>query len=159
NYDGCFGTFYFNVYKNLLDPQYTKENIVCGSDGNITITNVPAGYEYQLVNQSTNTVIYDYADGMGPSFDITASGIYTVNIRQQGADATPGNTYCEFSVGNIGIQNNAISVNVITENATCDGLGSIRLQALNVGPQYYFEITGPSTDSHGPVIDNNHLFE
>src|SRR5690606_24504315 len=105
------------------------------------------------------TVIYDYADGMGPSFDITASGIYTVNIRQQGADATPGNTYCEFSVGNIGIQNNAISVNVITENATCDGLGSIRLQALNVGPQYYFEITGPSTDSHGPVIDNNHLFE
>src|SRR5690606_18166428 len=56
-------------------------------------------------------------------------------------------------------QNNAISVNVITENATCDGLGSIRLQALNVGPQYYFEITGPSTDSHGPVIDNNHLFE
>ncbi|WP_157499514.1 beta strand repeat-containing protein, partial [Flavobacterium beibuense] len=159
NYDGCFGTFYFNVYKNLLDPQYTKENIVCGSDGNITITNVPAGYEYQLVNQSTNTVIYDYADGMGPSFDITASGIYTVNIRQQGVDATPGNTYCEFSVENIGIQNNAISVNVITENATCDGLGSIRLQALNVGPQYYFEITGPSSDSHGPVTDNNHLFE
>ncbi|RYJ42072.1 T9SS type B sorting domain-containing protein [Flavobacterium beibuense] len=158
-YDGCPATYYFNVFKNNLDPQFTKENIICTADGNITVTNVPAGYEYQLVNQTTNTVIYDYTDGMGPSFDITTSGIYTVNIRQQGVDTTPGNTYCEFSLEDIGIQNRALTVNVITEDATCNGLGSIRLQALNVGPQYYFSITGPSSDSHGPVMDNNHLFD
>ncbi len=44
--NGCFSRFYFNIYKNPLDPQYTSEDIICDTDGNITVTNMPASYEY-----------------------------------------------------------------------------------------------------------------
>ena len=64
-----------------------------------------------------------------------------------------------FTLPNIGILDVELDVDVIIEDATCNGLGSITLQALNVVPQYYFEISGPSTDSHGPLMDNNHTFE
>ncbi|MDH3796445.1 MAG: chromophore lyase, partial [Flavobacteriaceae bacterium] len=40
--NGCFARFYFNIFKNPLDPQYNSTDIICATPGNITITNMPA---------------------------------------------------------------------------------------------------------------------
>jgi hypothetical protein len=149
--NGCFSRYYFNVYANLLDPQFTFQNIQCSVPGNITVTNVPAGYEYQLVNQATNTVAVPYQNN--PSFTITTAGAYMVQLKQIGV--TDG---CVFELPNIGIMNMNMNVNFITQNAGCSGLGSITVQALNANPQYYYSITGPSTEMHGPLTDNSHTF-
>ncbi len=150
--NGCFTRYYFNVFTNLLDIQYTATNIICNSQGSIQITNLPANYEYQLINQTTNTILVPYQNS--PNFTITQSGIYFVQVRQQGV--TDG---CVFEVRNIGIQQNTFSVNVIPQNANCNGFGSLRVQALNAAPQYTFSITGPVTISSGLVTDNDYTFQ
>jgi large repetitive protein len=149
--NGCFTRFYFNVFANLLDVQYTTTNIICNTPGSITITNLPSDYEFQLVNQTTNTILVPYQNN--PIFTVAQAGVYLVQIRQIGV--VDG---CLFEVPNIGIQQNNFQVNVITQNASCNGQGSIRLQALNVLPQYYFTISGPVSISVGPVQDNDYTF-
>ena len=136
----------------FLDPHYTSQNIICNTPGQIVVTNVPSSYEFQLVNQTTGTVVVPYQNN--PVFSINQSGAYLVQIRQQGV--TDG---CVFTLPNIGIVNTTLSVNIITENKDCHDLGSIRLHALNVRPQYYFTISGPVTLTQGPITDNNFIFE
>lgn len=150
--DGCFSRFYFDVFTNLLDIQYTSTNIICDTPGSITITNLPVNYEFQLVNQVTNTILVPYQTS--PSFTINQAGVYLVQVKQIGV--TDG---CVFELPNIGISENDFQVNVITQNSGCNGQGSIRLQALNVLPQYYFSISGPVNISVGPVIDNDYTFD
>src|SRR5690606_30267140 len=94
--NGCFSRFYFNIYKNPLNPQYTSSDIICDTDGNITVTNMPLDYEYQLADQTTGTVLVPY--GSSPSFDIANNGAYRVEMRQEGV--TDG---CVFVLENIGI--------------------------------------------------------
>ena len=149
--NGCFTRFYFNVYANLLNIQYSATNIICSTPGSITITNLPSNYEFQLVNQVTNAILVPYQTS--PIFTINQAGAYLVQVKQIGV--TDG---CVFEVPNIGIQQNNFQVNVITQNSGCNGQGSIRLQALNVLPQYYFSISGPINISVGPVTDNDYTF-
>ncbi|MDP2161184.1 MAG: SprB repeat-containing protein, partial [Flavobacterium sp.] len=149
--NGCFTRFYFNVFANLLDIQYTTTNLICNTPGSITITNLPSDYEFQLVNQTTNTILVPYQNN--PIFTIAQAGVYIVQIRQIGV--VDG---CVFEVPNIGIQQNNFQVNVIPQSTDCNGLGSIRLQALNVVPQYYFSISGPVSIAVGPLQDNDYTF-
>ena len=152
--DGCFSRFYFNIYKNDLDPQYTSSDIICDTDGNITVTNVPLTYEFQLVNQTTGAVVVPYQSN--PSFDIDTNGAYMVEIRQQGV--TDG---CVFVLDNIGILERDFQVDVATKDTDCNGLGEIAISVLNVEAQYYYEISqgGTVVDTHGPSNDNNYTFE
>ncbi len=149
--NGCFSRFYFNVFANLLDIQYAATNIICSTPGNIAITNLPNDYELQLVNQLTGTVLVPYQNN--PSFPIDQAGVFLVQIRQIGV--VDG---CVFEVANIGIQQNAFQVAIIPQNASCNGQGSIRLQALNVLPQYYFALSGPVSIAVGPRQDNDYTF-
>jgi len=149
--NGCFNRYYFNVYTNLLDAHHTVQNITCNTPGKITVTNVPSTYEFQLVDQNTNTVLAGYQNS--PIFPIAQAGSYLIYIRQQGV--TDG---CVFTIPNIGVSDLDLDVNIITRNTFCNGFGSIRVQALNVGPQYTFSISGASTDTHGPLIDNDYTF-
>jgi gliding motility-associated-like protein len=149
--NGCFIRHYFNVYANLLDPQFTFENIVCNTPGSITITNVPTDYEFQLVDQTTNTILVPYQTN--PQFPITTPGAYLVQIKQQGV--VDG---CVFEIPNIGIQSQNLDVNLIPTPITCNAQGSIRVQALHVGPQYYFELAGPVSQTVGPLMDNDFTF-
>lgn len=149
--NGCFTRFYFNVFSNLLDIQHTVTNIICDTAGSITITNLPVDYEFQLVDQNTNTILIPYQ--ANPEFTITQSGTYLVQIRQIGVEDG-----CVFEIPNIGVIQNNFQVNVIPQNANCNGFGSIRLQALNVLPQYYFTISGPASISVGPLQDNDYTF-
>ncbi|TPD68609.1 SprB repeat-containing protein, partial [Flavobacterium microcysteis] len=150
--NGCFNRYYFNVYTNLLDAHHIVQNITCNTAGKITVTNVPSTYEFQLVNQNTGAVLVPYQSS--PIFPIAVAGSYLVQIRQQGV--TDG---CVFTIPDIGVSDLDFQVNVITKNTSCNGFGSIRLQALNVRPQYYYSITGPSTLNVGPLADNDYVFQ
>ena len=149
--NGCFKRFYFNVFRNLLDIQFTKRDIICSTNGNITITNLPTNYQFQLVNQSTNAILVPFQSN--PSFTITQAGTYMVQVRQNGV-----NNGCVFEVRDIGIELRIFQVNVVPTHATCNGLGSIRLQALNVRPQYTFSLSGPVSLSSGLVTNNDYTF-
>ena len=151
--NGCFSRFYFNIFKNPLDPQYTFDDIICSNPGNITVTNMPLDYEYQLLDDTTGNILVGY--NSNPSFDITTNGIYAVEMRQQGV--TDG---CVFRLDNIGIRQRNFQVDVSTVDTNCNGLGSISISVLDVEPQYYYEILlgGISVDTFGPSIDNNHTF-
>ncbi len=152
--NGCFSRFYFNVFQNPLDPQYTSQDIICNSDGNITVTNMPADYEYQLVDATTGTILEAYA--ANSSFDIASNGIFRVEMRQVGV--TDG---CVFVLDNIGIQERNFQTTITTRNTDCNGLGEISISMLDVEPQYYYEISqgGTIVDTFGPSADNNYTFE
>jgi len=152
--NGCFSRFYFNIYKNPLDPQYTSRDIICDTPGNITVTNMPLTYEFQLVDQSTGNIVVPYSSN--PSFDIANNGAYMVEMRQQGV--TDG---CVFVLDNIGILDRDFQVNVVPQDTDCNGLGEIAISVLNVEAQYYYEISqgGTVVDTHGPSNDNNYTFE
>ncbi|MHA7831608.1 MAG: T9SS type B sorting domain-containing protein [Flagellimonas sp.] len=152
--NGCFSRFYFDIYKNPLDPQYTSRDIICDTDGNITVTNMPLTYEFQLVDQSTGNVVVPYSSN--PSFDIANNGAYMVEMRQQGV--TDG---CVFVLDNIGILDRDFQVDVVPQDTDCNGLGEIAISVLNVEAQYYYEISSGGTvvDTFGPSNDNNYTFE
>ena len=152
--NGCTARFYFNVFKNPLDPQYNSSDIICNTPGNITVTNVPANYEYQLLNASNDNVLVAYQNS--PSFSIANNGGYTVEIRQQGV--VDG---CVFRLENIGILARDYDVDIITKDTDCNGLGEITISALDVEPQYYYEISlgGSVVDTYGPSNDNNYTFQ
>ncbi len=152
--NGCFSRFYFNIFKNPLDPQYTSRDIICNTDGNITVTNMPLDYEYRLIDQTSGNELVAY--NSNPSFDITTNGAYTVEMRQQGV--TDG---CVFVLDNIGILTRDFQVDVTTRDTDCNGLGEIAISVLNVEPQYYYEISqgGTVVDTFGPTTDNNYTFE
>uniref|UniRef100_UPI00163B3534 beta strand repeat-containing protein n=1 Tax=Croceivirga lutea TaxID=1775167 RepID=UPI00163B3534 len=151
--NGCFSRFYFNIYKNPLDPQFNSSDIICNTPGNITVTNMPLDYEFQLINSSTGTVVTPY--NTDPSFTINTNGVYTVEMRQQGVAGG-----CIFRIEDIGIRERNFQVDVTTTDTNCNGLGAISISALDVEPQYYYEILqgGTSIDTHGPTIDNNYTF-
>nr|WP_298923474.1 T9SS type B sorting domain-containing protein [uncultured Allomuricauda sp.] len=152
--NGCFSRFYFNIFKNPLDPQYNSRDIICNTDGNITVTNMPLDYEYRLIDQATGNVLVAY--NSNPSFDITTNGAYTVEMRQQGV--VDG---CVFILDNIGILDRDFQVDVVPTDTDCNGLGEIAISVLNVEPQYYYEISqgGTIVDTFGPSSDNNYTFE
>lgn len=138
--NGCFSRFYFNVFQNTLDLQYTSRDIVCETPGNITITNLGNQYGYELYDVANNTVLVPYSANNGPSFDITANGAYRVNVTQLDASGIPINGACVFSTDDIGILDRDITVDITTTAAFCNSQGTIQVDALNVFPNYSYEL-------------------
>ncbi len=168
--NGCISRFYFNAFQNLLDIQYTKEDIICTSDGNITITNLGANYGYQLVDSDTNAVIVPFSANNGPSFDFSTgeNGGYIVEVTQLDGAGVPIPGACIFSTPEIGILDRDVSYDVIVTNANCDGFGSIDIQVVNAEPNYEYEIRlddgsnggqGTLVDSETAQPDNNFTFD
>ena len=147
--NGCDRIFYFNVFKNVLDPQYVATDVICTTRGTITVTNVPAGYEYQIVPGTgvwtTNNV-----------FTNLLAGTYTINIRQSGV--TNG---CIFSIPNIPIRERNFTVTYSLTQPICGGgRGSINIAANDVRPQYTFTILqgGTPVATSGSITPNNYIF-
>ena len=153
--NGCFTRFYFNVFQNPLDPQYNVTDVICTSPGNITVTNMPADYEYQLLDATNGNILVPFSAGNGPSFDVASNGAYTIEMQQVGVVGG-----CVFRLENIGVLQRNFQVDVTTADANCNGLGSISISVLDVEPQYYYEISqgGTIVDTYGPSVDNNHTF-
>lgn len=146
---GCDRTFYFNVYQNILNPTYVSRDIICSTPGQITVNNVPAGYEYSLTG---------LPGSFTPSnvFSIPTAGTYTVYIQQIGV--TGG---CVFTIPNIGIRARNFTANFTLTQPLCTGdKGSINIVANDGEPQYTFTISGPGpiNASSGLIVANNYVF-
>ena len=131
-------------------------NILCATPGNITVTNMPADYEYQLLDATNGNVLVPFSAGNGPSFDIATNGAYTIEMRQQGVIGG-----CIFRLEDIGVLRRDFQVDIATQDADCNGLGAISISVLDANPQYYYEISqgGSVVDTFGPSADNNYTFQ
>ncbi|WP_194766423.1 T9SS type B sorting domain-containing protein [Tamlana sp. I1] len=141
---GCFNRFFFNVYTNLLDPRFSKKDIICNQQGEITVENVPSGYEYSLDNSSWQP---------GNTISVPTAGLYDVYIRQIDVDTNP----CLFLIEDIEILEYTPELAVSVTNPLCHGgdKGSI-VASVNFGlGQYKYRILqgGVEVNSTAP-IDN-----
>ncbi len=156
--NGCSNKFYFNAFQNNLDIQYTKNDIICTTPGNITITNLGLGYGYQLVNAMTDAVLIPFSANNGPSFDFGPgqNGGYRVEIVQLDNTGNPIVGACIFSTPDIGILEKNFQVVVATTPATCIAKGTINFQVSNVDPNYEYEIRldDGSNGGLGTLVDN-----
>ena len=164
--NGCVSRFYFNVYKNTLALEYISSDIICTTEGNIRITNIGSDYGFQLVDVTANNVVVDFAADNGPSFDITASGTYKVQVTP--LDPTTGDAIegaCVFETEDIGILEPTYEVVLDSTPADCSGFGTIAIQALNVLPNYSYELRFEDGTAEGTFFqesvantDNTHTF-
>lgn len=139
--NGCFNRFYFNVFQNTLDIQYTSRDVVCETPGNITVTNIGSGYGFQLVNVATNTIEIPFSTNNGPVFDFTSNGAYRIEVTQlDNVTGLPIDDACVFSTPEIGILDRDMQVDITTTEANCNAQGSIQIDALDVFPNYSFEL-------------------
>ncbi len=164
--NGCLNRFYFNVFQNILDIDYTTRNVVCETPGNITVTNIGSGYGFQLVDIATNTISIPFSANNGPSFDFTSNGAYRVEVVQlDPSTGDPITGACIFSTPDIGILNRAFQVDLLTTDANCNTLGNVQINANNVLPNYSYELrlddgtpppASPSYTGHpgGTLVDD-----
>ncbi|WP_296385395.1 T9SS type B sorting domain-containing protein [Winogradskyella sp.] len=146
---GCFNQFYFNVYQNLLNATVVSSDIICTTNGSITVNDVPSGYEYSLdgiTYQSSNI------------FTVNTAGTYTVSIRQVGIPTNP----CVFTVPDVLIRDRDFIASTTVTQPLCFGdKGSIQISASDVDPQYSYTLFNGGTlvNSVGPIIENNYTFD
>ncbi|WP_422860107.1 T9SS type B sorting domain-containing protein [Flagellimonas sp. S174] len=155
--NGCFSRFYFNVFKNTLDILHTASDVLCSTDGNIRITNLGANYGFQLVDASNDNIVVPFSANNGPNFDLSTGGIYVVQVTQLNpgtGDPIPGS--CIFETEEIGILERNFQVNLSETPADCNQLGTITVQALNVLPNYSYELRldDGSNGGQGTFMDN-----
>ncbi|WP_130734852.1 T9SS type B sorting domain-containing protein [Flavobacterium sp. J27] len=150
--NGCFRTYYFNVYKNLFTPTVVATDEICTTPGTITVNGVPpTGYEFSITSA---TGPWQQNDNV---FDNVAAGTYTVYVQQIGGGV--GN--CLFTIPNVVVNTRDFTVDVIVEDALCNGdKGEIRVQVNNADPQYTYELLlgGNPFDSAGPIDTNDYTF-
>ena len=146
---GCFNQFYFNVYKNLLNATVISTDIICTTNGSISVNDVPSGYEYSLdgtTYQASNV------------FTVNTAGNYTVSVRQVGVLTNP----CVFTVPDVLIRDRDFTVSSTITQPYCNGdKGRIQLAANDVDPQYSFSLYDGATlvNSVGPIIENTYAFD
>jgi len=156
--NGCTSKFYFNVFQNTLDIQHTKSDIICTTDGNITITNLGAGYGYQLIDDETDNILVPFSANNGPSFDFTTgqNGSYRVQVTQLDNAGVPIIDACIFETPVIGILERDVQYNITTTPATCLVLGGVNIQVNNADANYEYEIRidDGSNGGQGTLLDN-----
>ncbi|KAF2332185.1 T9SS type B sorting domain-containing protein [Flavobacterium nitrogenifigens] len=151
----CFNRFYFDVYQNPLTPKEKHTDIICSTNGSITIEDVPAGYEY-AISKDPNGPIGAYQSSN--IFPISTEGSYTVHIRQTNITTFP----CDFTVDKILIRKLDVDVQKVITQPLCAGdKGSLEVAANNANPNYTFVIKQGSTtvQSVGPASKNNAKFD
>ena len=151
----CFNRFYFDVFQNPLTPTEKHKDIICSSNGSITVEGVPAGYEY-AISKDPNGPIGAYQSSN--IFPITTEGSYTVHVRQTNVTTFP----CDFVVKNILIRKLDVDVKTIITQPLCAGnKGSVEVAANNSNPNYTFVIKQGNTtvQTIGPASSNNAKFD
>ena len=159
--NGCFSRFYFDVFRNNLDIAYNDRDIICATDGNITITNLGSGYGYQLVDVANNTIVVPFSANNGPSFDITTNGAYRVDVTQLDGSGNPIQDACIFSTPDIGILDRDFQVDIETTPSNCNAQGTIKIDVLNVEPNYTYilrQSDGTLIDDETAQPSNTHTF-
>ena len=146
---GCTDQFFFNVFQNIFDPMASAVDILCDTPGSITVTNVPAGYEYSL-----DGITYQASNVFN---NITVPDFYTVFIRLAGIPVVS----CEFTVPSVEVRERDFTFNTNVVQPLCNGdRGSIIVGVNDAQPQYTFSIfeSGTLVDTVGPIVENNFTF-
>ena len=155
--NGCFSRFYFNVFKNTLDINYTTEDILCNTPGNIRITNISSNYGFQLVDAITDAAVVPFSANNGPNFDILSNGSYYVQVQPLDTNTgIPITGSCVFETEHISILERDFQANISTTASECGIPGSIEIQALNVLPFYNYELRldDGSNGGAGTLVDS-----
>ncbi|MCM0665490.1 T9SS type B sorting domain-containing protein [Flavobacterium tyrosinilyticum] len=159
NYSGsCFNRFYFNVFTNPLAPTEEHVDLLCGSNGSITVRDVPAGYQYAIKTSPTAT-IQDWEWQDSNTFPIYNPDSYTIYIRQKGVTTNP----CIFKIPNILIRRLNLTLDGKKTDPICPtDLGSASVGIKNFeGPYYiylYNQATGQIEKQDGPVTALDYSF-
>ncbi|WP_405411571.1 T9SS type B sorting domain-containing protein [Maribacter sp. Asnod1-A12] len=167
--NGCISRFYFKAFQNTVDfGEPTTRDIVCNTDGNITI---PAsdGYAFQLVDALTNTILIPFSANNGASFDFGTgeAGSYRVEYTPVDTNGDPIENACVYSTEAIGIRERTVTYDASVTPETCLNLGTVTLQITDADPPYSFELRrndgadsglGTLIDSQDGNGDNNHTF-
>ena len=117
-------------------------DILCTTDGNITITNLGAGYGFQLVDDATSNILIPFSANNGPSFDFTTgqNGAYRVQVTQLDINNIPIVDACIFETPVIGIIERNVTYDVTVTPANCAILGEVNIQVNNADANYEYEI-------------------
>ncbi len=154
--NGCTSRFYFNVFQNNLDIPFTKQDIICTTPGNITVTTLGNGYAYRLVDSDTGAVIQPFSPTRSFDFNSGENGTYRVEVVQLDNNGNPIAGSCIFSTEPIGVLERNVTYAINVTNASCTGFGSINLQINNADPDYEYEIRldDGSNGGQGTLVDN-----
>ncbi len=79
----CTKVFYFNIYKEKINPKIEHQNITCTKKGKIEVKGVPAGYKYAF-KKVTSTEELKYQDEN--FIEVTEAGKYGIHIKKEGTD-------------------------------------------------------------------------
>lgn len=146
--DNSSERFYFNVFANGLNPSSVVTNIDCGTDGSITINNVPTTYEFSINSGAT------WQDSN--VFTISSVSDYDVQIRRK--NDTQG---CVFNLDDIAVGNNSIYATNTVLPISCNAAkGGIQVAINNASSTYVFKISqgGSLINSSGPVTNSTYTF-
>ena len=147
--DNTSERFYFNVFANGLNPSAVITNIDCGTQGSITVNNVPSTYEFSL-NSGTS-----WQDSN--VFQINSVSTYNVQIRRK--NDTNG---CVFNLDDITVGNNSITATTTVLPITCNtSKGGLQVDISNASSTYIFKISqgGNLINSSGPITNSTYIFE
>ena len=156
--NGCTSRFYFNGFQNNLDLQYTNRDIVCTTQGNISITNLGNGYGYQLIDDATDNIIVPFSANNGPSFDFASgeNGAYRVEVTPLDGNGDPIANACVFTTPVIGILDRDVTYAVNVAPETCLAGGTVNIQINNADALYSYELRldDGSNGGLGTLIDD-----
>ncbi len=159
--NGCFNRFYFDVYQNNLNIEYNTRDIICTTDGFINITNLGSNYGFELIDITNNNILVPFSANNGPNFSITSNGQYRVDVVQLDSSGNPIPNACIFSTPEIGIRDRDFQVDIETTAANCNSQGTIKIDILNVEPNYTYTLRqsdGTLIDDETAQVDNTHTF-
>ncbi|WP_299796218.1 T9SS type B sorting domain-containing protein [uncultured Maribacter sp.] len=157
---GCFSRFYFNAYQNTLDiPEPDSSDIICDTEGSIRVIDLGSGYGYQLYDVENNSIAVPFSAGQGPNFAIATSGTYIVQITQLNpSTGAPIENSCVFETEEIGIAERIFETTIASTSFDCTDAGTISIQALNVSPEYSYELYFDNgSGGKGALVANNLL--
>ncbi len=144
---GCIIPFYFSVFKNDYQPDLTMNPIECGSDGSVSVVNVPTNFAFSLTSGGpyTNTTgvfpISTAGDVTVYAIDTTFPGCeYSETINVPSIDPT-------FSV--TGVDPSCVN----NDNGT--GVGRINISVTGGIPEYQYTISSPALGAADPIIVPN----
>ncbi|WP_405409981.1 T9SS type B sorting domain-containing protein [Maribacter sp. Asnod1-A12] len=155
---GCFSRFYFNSYQNTLDiPEPDSSDIICDTEGFIRVIDLGSGYGYQLYDVENNSIAVPFSAGQGPNFAIATSGTYIVQVTQLNpSTGAPIENSCVFETEEIGIAERIFEAKVSSTPFDCTDAGTISIQALNVSPEYSYELYFDNgSGGKGSLVANN----
>jgi len=156
-YDGrCPSSYYFNVFKATLNPIIVKEDIICGTDGTITINSIPTGYQYQLTGPNGYNVPFQDNN----TFTVPDAGDYNLTIR---LNTPPTAASCEYTFPAINIQEQNIDLNIPPVSIDCAGDTAeinVSINGSVPGPYTYtLTLNGGVVGTQGPIASNNYRFD